>query len=104
VEEMKKLSFALIALVILGLMATASPALYAHSMQPTAENTALDKIGQIEHNITRPLNYGEERINNSMGMTEGYISRTGTATDAAVLFVFNTKNRNDYNGQTQYAS
>ncbi len=99
---MEELSVALIALVVLGLMATASPALSAHSpMQPAAENTALDKIGQIEHNITRPLNYGEEHINNSMGMTEGYISRTGTATDAAVLFIFNTKNRNDYNRQTQ---
>ncbi len=80
-------------------MATASPALYAHSlMQPTAENTALDKMGQIEDNITRPLNYGEEHINNSIGMIEGYANQTGTATDAAVLFIFNVKNRNDYNG------
>ncbi len=85
---MKKSSVALVALVVLWLMATASPALYAHSlMQPTAENTALDKIGQIEDNITRPLNYGEERINNSIELTEGYyINQAGTATDAIVLF------------------
>lgn len=102
---MKKSSVALVTLVVFGLTATTSPALYAYSlMQPTAENTALNKIGQIEDNITRPLNYGEEHINNSIGMTEDYVSRTGTATDAAVLFIFNVKNRNDYNGQTQYAS
>ncbi len=71
---MKKLSFALIALVILGLMATASPALYAHSMQPTAENTASDKIGQIEHNITKPLNRGEEHVNISITMIGNSIS------------------------------
>ncbi|VVB85144.1 Uncharacterised protein [uncultured archaeon] len=102
---MKKISVALVVLVVLGLMATTSPALYAHSlMQPAKENTALNKMGQIEDNITRPLNYGEERINNSIDLTEGYMSQTGTATDAAALFLFNAKNRNDYNGQTQYAS
>ncbi len=94
---MKELSVAL--LVIVGLMAIASPILSAHSlMQPATENTALNKMGQIEDNITRPLNYGEEHINNSIGMIESYASQTDTATDEAVLFRFNVKNRNDNNG------
>ena len=72
---MKKLSVALLALVVLGLMAITSPALYTHSpIQSTAENTALDKMGQIEDNITKPLNRGEEHVNISITMVENSIS------------------------------
>lgn len=72
---MKKSSVTLVTLVVFGLMAIASPALYAHSlMQHTAENTALDKMGQIEDNITKPLNRGEEHVNISITMVENSIS------------------------------
>lgn len=73
---MRRSSTALIVLVLVGIMAVTGSAISILPVKKIADDTP--KIGQIEDNITKPLNRGEEHINTSIIMVENRISPPST--------------------------
>lgn len=69
---MRNSSTALIILVLVSIMAVTGSAFSIIPVKKIAEDAP--KIGQIEDNITKPLNQGEENVNVSIIMTEKRIS------------------------------
>lgn len=69
---MRNSSTALIMLVLVSIMAVTGLAFSILPVKKIAEDTP--KIGQIEDNITKPLNQGEEHVNTSITMVEKRIS------------------------------
>ncbi|SNQ61281.1 exported hypothetical protein [Candidatus Methanoperedens nitroreducens] len=69
---MRNSSTALIVLVLVSIMAVTGPAFSILPVKKIAEDTP--KIGQIEDNITKPLNRGEEHVNTSISMVGKRIS------------------------------
>lgn len=69
---MKSPSTVLIVLVLVSIMAVTGSAFSSLPVKKIAEDTP--EIGQIENNITKPLNQGEEHVNVSIIMAEKHIS------------------------------
>ena len=69
---MRNSSTALIILVLASIMAVTGSAFSIIPVKKIAENTP--KIDQIEDNITKPLNRGEEHVNISIIMVDKRIS------------------------------
>jgi hypothetical protein len=65
---MRRSSTALIVLVLVGIMAVTGSAISILPVKKIADDTP--KIGQIEDNLTKPLNRGEEHVNISIVMVE----------------------------------
>ncbi len=65
---MRRSSTALIVSVLVGIMAVTGSAFSILPVKKIADDTP--KIGQIEDNITKPLNRGEEHVNISIIMVE----------------------------------
>ncbi len=73
---MRRSSTALIVLVLVGIVAVTGSAFSFFPVKKIADDTP--KIGQIEDNITKPLNRGEEHVNLSITMVEKRISSPST--------------------------
>lgn len=69
---MRNSSTALIILVLVSIMTVTGSAFSILPVKKIAEDTP--KIGQIEDNITKPLNRGEEHVNASIIIVENSIS------------------------------
>ncbi len=69
---MVRSSTVLIVLVLVAIMAVTGSAFSFLPVKKIAEDTP--KIGQVENNITKPLNRGEEHVNASIIMAENSIS------------------------------
>jgi hypothetical protein len=70
---MRRSSTALIVLVLVGIMAVTGSAFSILPVKKIADDTP--KIGQIEDNLTKPLNRGEEHVNISIIMVGNRISQ-----------------------------